>query len=282
MTRCYVIRQLLDTSLDITSLPNVATEHVFGLLLEGVSLPCPQKFSVPELQLTARLDFGPPTQLTVSIANVSEEEADQRASRFAQLLYFRFLLRFGAKIRRSEAPRLTAKMVATDTSKSGTGIASKLPTLRVAMAGTVTSPLIQDELDKLVSDMQLRAITPEIATSAQLYAAIEMFAAAMESQNAVVRFLILYSALTLAALFRAHRGAQQQVDSLLLERNPAIAMSPSPSPQRRGLQETLYTKLRNDLVHAEERGWDPAAAIVAIENNVSNFQRDAALVFSNL
>src|SRR5262249_42704718 len=146
--------------------------------------------------------------------------------------------------------------------------------------GTVTSPLSQPDLDALVADIQLRATTPKVPTSAQLYAAIEMFAAAIEAQNAVVRFLILYSALMLAALFKWHQGGQQQVDRLLLQTNSAIPTSAC--PRKMHMQETLYTKLRNDLIHAEERGWDPPAAIVAIEKNVSRFQQDAALVFSTL
>lgn len=255
-------------------------EHVFRLLLEGVSLPAPQKFSIPEWQLTAQLEAGMPMQLTVSITNVAEPEADQRASKFAQMLYFRFLLRFGNRITKSEPPRLLGKTVKADNSVSATAVALTLPSLTIAAFATVTSPLSQAELDALVADLQLRFAIPELPTSAPLYAAIEMFAAAMEAQNAVVRFLILYSALTLAALFKYHKGGQQHVDKLMLQTNSAIPTSAS--PKKMNMQESLYTKLRNDLVHAEERGWDPAAAIVAIENNVSDFQRDAALVFSNL
>jgi hypothetical protein len=255
-------------------------EHVFRLQLEGVSLPSQQTFSVPEKRLTAKLDACSPMQLTVRVTDVTELEADQRASQFAQMLYFRFLLRFGSRITKSERPTLSGKTVIMDDSISATAVAVKLPTLTVAILGAVTSPLSQGALDELAGDIQLRFAVPELPTSAPLYAAIGMFAAGMEAQNSVVRFLILYSALTLASLFRWNRGGQTYVDRLLLERNPAIPTSAS--PKNVNMQETLYTKLRNDLVRAEERGWDPAVAIGAIEKNVSKFQRDATLVFSNL
>jgi hypothetical protein len=75
-------------------------------------------------------------------------------------------------------------------------------------------------------------------------------------------------------------GGQKEVDTLLLDRNAQIPLSPSPKDINR--QETLYTKLRNDLIHAEERGRNPAAAIVDIENNISEFQRDVTLVFPRI
>jgi hypothetical protein len=54
------------------------------------------------------------------------------------------------------------------------------------------------------------------------------------------------------------------------------------SPTTKNVQETLYTKLRNDLIHAEERGCDPTADIAAIEKHIAQFQHDVWLVFSNL
>ena len=62
--------------------------------------------------------------------------------------------------------------------------------------------------------------------------------------------------------------------------NSAITMSVS--PKNKSVQETLYTKLRNDLIHAETRGSDSAAAIAAIETHVAQFQHDVSLIFSQL
>ncbi len=46
--------------------------------------------------------------------------------------------------------------------------------------------------------------------------------------------------------------------------------------------ETLYTKLRNDFIHAEDRGRDVGAAINAIEKHLDDFQNDAAKVLGAL
>ena len=76
------------------------------------------------------------------------------------------------------------------------------------------------ELKALVRDVEALVVTPQPPTSAQLYTAIAMYAAGLESQNKVVRFLVFYSALALAALFKWHDGNQENVDRLVLERNP--------------------------------------------------------------
>jgi hypothetical protein len=124
-------------------------------------------------------------------------------------LYFRFLLRFGGRITKSESPRLLGKTVATNGSVSATAVVAILPRIKVSATGIVSSPLPQPELDALAADLNLRLITPRVPTSAQLYAAIEMFAAGIEAQHPVVRFLVLYSALALAALFRWGEGGQR-------------------------------------------------------------------------
>ena len=100
-----------------------------------------------------------------------------------------------------------------------------------------------------------------------------------EAQNKVARFLVLYATLALAALFKWQDGKQQNVDKLLLERNPQLTLSPSP---KTGKDEALYTKLRNDLIHAEERGCDRAPAMSAIEVHIDRFQHDVSLVLLNL
>jgi hypothetical protein len=183
---------------------------------------------------------------------------------------------FGGHIERSGPPRLIGKRFTPDGSVSATAIV----TGQAHTIGRGSVVLTQRDVDDLAKDVQLRVITPELATSAQLYAAVAMYATGLESQNKVVRFLVFYSALALAALFKWHDGRQQKVDRLILDRNPQIARSVSPT--NKNVQETLYTKLRNDLIHAEERGCDPGGAIAAIEKHIAQFQNDVWLVFSNL
>jgi hypothetical protein len=251
-------------------------ERIFELPLHGVDIPMPSTIDVPEFQLTAELQAGAPLRLKVRVTDVSEQEADTRANRVAQTLYRRFLLQFGRHIERSEPLRSIAHL----SSFPGTASMSGKTTGKALVGASPTVILPLDEVDDLVKDVALRVITPEVPTSAQLYTAIDMYAAGLESQNKVVRFLVFYSALALAALFKWHDGRQQNVDRLIQDSNPSVSVSASPKFQN--VNETLYTKLRNELIHAEERGCDPAGAIAAIENHLPQFQRDVSLVFSRL
>jgi len=252
-------------------------EQIFELPLHGVNISVPSlTIDVPKLQLTAQLEAGAPLRLKVRVTGVSEQEADARANKVAQTLYRGFLLRFGRHIERSEPPRSTSHLLAS----SGTASMFGKATGKAFVGVSPTVNLPQREVDDLANDVALRIITPEVPTSAQLYTAIDMYAAGLESQNKVVRFLVFYSALALAALFKWHDGRQQNVDRLIQKSNPSVSVSPS--PRNKNVTETLYTKLRNDLIHAEERGCDPAGAIAAIEKRVSDFQRDVSLVFSQL
>ena len=127
-----------------------------------------------------------------------------------------------------------------------------------------------------------------IAVFAPLYGAKEMLALGLKAKEPVVRFLILYSAMMLVALFRnSADGTQQEVDKLLRDVNPGLRQVTRP-PRKKAKKkptsdkETFYTKLRNDFVHAEERGWKPMDAVKAIEEHIAEFQRDVEEVFNRL
>ena len=212
------------------------SEQSFELLLAGVDISSSVRFDVPELQLAADLKDGTKLQLTVRVRDVSEKEANMRADEFARELYYRLLLRFGAHIKRSEPPHVIGRTFTRDGSTSATA----MPSGKALTTGPQSLVLSQHDLDDVARDVELRVITPELGTSAQLYAAVAMYATGLESQNTVVRFVVFYSALALAALFKRHNGQQQNVDRLLLDRNPQIRMSVS--PRNRNVQETLLAR----------------------------------------
>ena len=92
----------------------------------------------------------------------------------------------------------------------------------------------------------------------------------------------------LVALFKnSANGTQQAVDELLRSVNPGLARVTRP-PRTKAKKkstsdkETIYTKLRNDFVHAEQRGWKPMDAMNAIERHIAEFQRDVEEVFKGL
>lgn len=106
-----------------------------------------------------------------------------------------------------------------------------------------------------------------------------MFSLGILSEDAVVRFLILYSAVALAALFKWGSGKQENVDRLLQEAVPSLETTAS---GRNGKMETLYTKVRNDFVHAEERSADPSKPMQEIHQILREFQGAVAAVLKRL
>lgn len=253
-------------------------EQTFEFSLYGIHVPSTIIFNVPTLQLTAQLEAGSALRLKVHVKDTFEDEAERKANNFAQELYRRLLLQFASDIERSEPPRSIHRTFTTIgtspviiTQQTITGKASIIRPNKV---------LLKPEIDAFVRDVEMRVITQQPATSAQLYTATAMYANGMESQNKVIRFLVFYSALALAALFKWHDGKQNNVDRLLLEANPRL--SKLPHPKKTNVEETLYTKLRNDLIHAEDRGCDPITAIAAINQNIPQFQHDVSFVFSSL
>lgn len=251
-------------------------EYVFEMRLDGLEIQAPKILSVPQQQLTGELEAGTPLKLTVRCVDVPEPRAERDANRVAKELYFALLLRFGENIEESEPPRLLSKSFSKD------GSVDVMPTTASARlkVGRLTTVVGHLDIDQIVKDVELRVITAPVPTSAQLYAAKEMYATGLEAQNRVVRFLVFYSALILAALFKLHKGGQQGADEMILDKNPGVPQSISPRDKTK--EETLYTKLRNDLIHAEERGWDPAVAIAEIEKHIAQFQKDVSRVFSHL
>jgi hypothetical protein len=251
-------------------------ERLYDMRIEGLHLPGPIRFTVPALKLEASLHPGVPHRLAVRIEHSAPLSGVGRADRFADELYQRLLLRFAASIVLAGGVRAAETTIDDTSSPAVVG----LPTSGNAAdaAATGAPPLVavipQADIDALQHEVQIRVVVPQLATSAQLYTAIEMFVVGLQSANKVVRFIVLYSALSLAALFRWHTGTQAKVDSLLLTSSPQLPVSQSPQ----GRSETIYTRLRNNLIHAEERGCDPAAAIRDIESAVEDFQRDVSCV----
>lgn len=255
-------------------------EEKFEFELNGIDLQAAQDFHVPKLHLQARLESA--KSLIVTVDGMEQIRAGAEAEKVARELYVRMLLRFGEHITSSSAPRSVRQtFTPAPEAPSRPKTVSLTHAIDAVIAPRANVVLSESDLKKLVQDVESRVVTPQVVTSAPLYTAIDMYAVGLESKNTVVRFLIFYSAVTLAALFkRSGDGSQRRVDGLLLTVNPHIPVQPSPRDPKR--TETLYTKLRNDLVHAEERGCDPAKAIAALEAHIPSFQQDVASVLLSL
>jgi hypothetical protein len=140
---------------------------------------------------------------------------------------------------------------------------------------SVTHSIRKSEMDVVASETVQRLQQPPSSSGVPGTDAVEMFLTALQIDNQTVRFLIIYSSLALAAISRSSLGKQRDIDSLLLSANPVLPQTRHPT---RAHSETVYTKVRNDFIHAEERGSDPEGAIVEMRREVMNLQRDAARV----
>ena len=251
--------------------------QTFEFMIEGIEFESTAEFIIPSINLRAKLEKEFPFQLHVQVENATEYEALQHANDFTRELYFRLLLRFAPVIELSTAPRPTHQSFTN----------SNIPIIisrNQVISGN--SQIIRrrkvlplSEVDSMARDVELRVVTPKPVTSTMLYTAINMYVTGFESSNKVVRFIVFYSALALASLFKSHKGNLSDVDSLMLGVKPAIRQIISPKTNK---NETIYTKFRNDLIHSEERGCDPEKAILEIETHIKDFQEVVSLVFQVL
>ena len=255
-------------------------ERSYELGIQGIELKNPIKFSLPKPDLQAMLESGAPLNLSVRVANTTQLIAEAHAARFTRELYQRLLLRFAASIEGSDPPRI----VQTTFTAPGTPATVQTGTAAVPTHGLPArrAPVViaPADIDALRHEVEMRAFAPQRPTSAQLYTAIDWYVVGLQSNNKVVRFLVFYSALSLAALFKKYspRLRQDKVDSLLLGVIPGLPVCKSPQNGK----ETIYTKLRNNLIHPEGRGCDPTKAINDIELRADQFQKDVSRVLLSL
>jgi hypothetical protein len=126
-------------------------------------------------------------------------------------------------------------------------------------------------LQDALSDFSLRLAAPPPAFAADVVIARQMYFAALKVENSASRFLIIYTALAVFSTFKlgTRGGTQDRIDQILTAEDPRL---PVTTPPGRTRAETEYTKARNDLLHADERGRTPASALAALEGLTSRLQ----------
>jgi hypothetical protein len=132
------------------------------------------------------------------------------------------------------------------------------------------SPKVKTLQDAL-SDFGLRLTAPPPVFAADLVVARQMYFAALKVKNLASRFLIIYSALAVFGTFKlgTRGGTQDRIDQILTAEDPTLPMTTPPTRPR---AETQFTKARNDLLHAEERGRTPASALATLEGLTPRLQ----------
>jgi len=125
----------------------------------------------------------------------------------------------------------------------------------------------------VLADFSLHEAAPPPVTATDIVIARQMYLAALNVENSVARFLIIYSALAAFAAFLGIKGkTQYRVEQILKAEDPTIPMIAPPPQSPKKAQETQFTSARNDFIHAEDRGRQPAAAISTIEGLTPKFQ----------
>jgi len=252
----------------------------FPIVIAGLKLVATE-FDVPEKNLRVTLAPSDNARGTISvqIRNTSQDTGRGLAKRIVDDLFEELLLEFAHHIAEAVAPEPGRPSI-VDASGHEILLIDVADVTNLGSTPGHGAYMSNDaQISAVTKRVRFRLFTPQLATSAQLYSAKRMFSIGMQSRDEVVRFLILYSAVALAALFKCHSGKQENVDKLLQQAVPGLVPAPT---GRNGTMETVYTKIRNDFVHAEERVIDPSGPMHRIHLCLREFQRDVAAVLKML
>lgn len=98
---------------------------------------------------------------------------------------------------------------------------------------------------------------------------LHLYCFIIKQDDPISRFLLLYGFLALI------KGAQKKIDELILEIDSSVPKSKSPYPNstaKSAQEETLFTRLRNEIMHPNDRKVDPAKTKEEMRINVSWLQ----------
>ena len=247
--------------------------------IHGINLNELREFEILELSLKGSITSdGNNIVLRIEITNTGEDSGSALGIKVAEEFWSFLIAEFSYHIKDASDIRLKSSTFSPHTASGSVTVKLKVGEEIKVQAGSVLvsySPSLS-EITTLTDLIGWKFKVGAVSTTADLYTARKMFHVGMQSSDKVVRFLILYIATTLAALFKFGKCTQDKVDDLFLLANATLPSSIRPSGPKKGQPESLYTKLRNDFVHADERDKDPVAARNAMETNLAAFQRDVA------
>ncbi len=190
--------------------------------------------------------------LTVEIAHAFDEnikDAEIRAWGEAFLEYAADLIAVGGgpatRLSRDIACDVEAARRRLAHRRNPTGVvAGEMVAARWRATGETRQHL---DVEQVVRALAVRLVRPVVPL-------LRFYRAVVENEDPLGRFVLAYAFLSDATNAPgAARGAQQRVDAFILSAEPGVAMTPAPSGPRRGQPETVYTAIRNELAHAEER-----------------------------
>ncbi len=96
---------------------------------------------------------------------------------------------------------------------------------------------------------------------------LHLYCFIIKQDDPISRFLLLYGFLALI------KGGQKKIDELILKIDSSVPKSPDPNSTAKSAQEeTLFTRLRNEIMHPKDRKVDPAKTKEEMRSNVSWLQ----------
>ncbi len=224
---------------------------------------------------------GPELRLVVTLDASNELVALERAQAIADAVYERMLLELSPHVAGSARP-IRESHTFTDPAGDATAVGLSVGmSVAIASGVAVLAPaLVKPVLDRALLTVEVS----QPALSAMVYSARGMYRAAMQTDDPVASYLICYSALHLAALFKRGPNATKQwnVDDLLIAEDPSIQRLPVPQPDGTTKSETPFTTLRNRFVHAEGRGADPEGAARDMRDRLPAFRDLTARILRSL
>jgi hypothetical protein len=251
----------------------------------------PATYDSNEICVTLESD-GDLCHVVVSIGGREERAAAALATRIVAALYDRLLFVFSDRVERSSPPVLETSQFTPvidaarpESSSPGIILRETLGLAEVLKPRVVVHPA---EITPVIERVMLGIETGEVVVAAGLSIATKMYRVALESGDDVVSYLILYSALSMMSMFKFGtedgRG-QEALDRWILEEDRTVQTFERKVKQKRKNKptpETLYTHLRNQFIHAEDREADPEQAMEQIRANLGNFRKVVAGILGKM
>lgn len=233
------------------------------------------------VKVSSSASDNPTLDVLVTLDAPTLEQALRRAEAIVDAVYERFLLDLSPHVAGASKPvRVSHTFSGGADGSMSQGLAVGM-SLVVGVGVAVLAPLlVKPVVDRAVLGVEVG----QSAIAARLYSARSMFRVAMETDDAVASYLVCYSALALAALFKLgpNGRGQSKVDGLLLGEDPGISQRAVTRSGGYTATETIYTEIRNQFVHAEERGEDPAGAAQQMAASLAAFRDLTARILRKL
>lgn len=260
----------------------------YELHIPGAAIP-----ETPEASVNSSLSLrvaaaGDRANVVLRYERVTEAHGSLKARTYVEELVRRLTLKYADILHAAVTYKLLNESFdLPQTSERNRVIRVQPARLRIGVTGPqalIVSRLLPTDLNTALQEFERLRVAPAPAFANELVIAREMFYVGMQTDNIIVRFLILYSALTLFSIFKGKDGGQKDVDALLMDDDRSL--TPVNATIQRGgktvnVSETEYTQARNAFVHAEGRSRDPQAAILQIERLKDAFQRAVGRILSN-